>query len=105
MPDGRINNNQLLEPIMDLVAGQAEVKEKVSNIEIKLDTHLEECSKILIRPEKNGKKINRRKLSLFQKIMITIAVATFLGGCTIGKYILDDIYGYIDNKYEQIKSE
>jgi peptidoglycan hydrolase CwlO-like protein len=112
MTDNRINNNQLLKPIMELVAGQAkvtekvegikeeigEVKEKISSIETKLEAHL-------VGPEKNGKKINRRKLSLFQKIMIFIAIATFLGGCTIGKYILDDMYKYIDNKYKQSQSE
>ena len=48
--------------------------------------------------DNNGKKLNRRKLSLFQKIMIGIALLGLLGGSTLLKIIWDEMDKIIDRQ-------
>ena len=48
--------------------------------------------------DNNGKKLNRRKLSKFQKIMIGIAIIGLLGGSTLLKIIWDEVDAIIDKQ-------
>ena len=48
--------------------------------------------------DNNGKKINRRKLSMFQKIMITIALVGLLGGSTLLKALWDEVDRLVDKQ-------
>lgn len=52
----------------------------------------------------NGKKLNRRKLSTFQRIMIAIAIIGLLGGTTLLKVIWDEVDRIVD-KQETSQSE
>ena len=53
----------------------------------------------VIQPEyTNGKKLNRRKLSMFQKIMIGIAIVGLLGGSTLLKALWDEVDRLVDKQ-------
>ncbi len=48
--------------------------------------------------DNNGKKLNRRKLSMFQKIMIGIAIIGILGGSTLLKALWDEVDKLVDKQ-------
>ena len=48
--------------------------------------------------DNNGKKLNRRKLTLFQKIMIGFAIFGLLGGSALLKIIWDELDKIVDKK-------
>ncbi|MFA9409267.1 MAG: hypothetical protein ACERKJ_10620 [Candidatus Dadabacteria bacterium] len=97
MPDvngGRVYVKDLLDPIMKLVGDMGELKGSVEGI----DTRLERVEKNLEdKKDANGNKIFiKRKLSLFQRIMITIAVIGLLGGSTLLKALWDEVDELVD---------